>query len=94
MRLLIVFNHPYKESYCHAILKAVIMGANRANHEIDLINLDEDGFDPVMRAKDLKAFVIARNQQELSLQLLDSKVLEYKDRLLKADHLIFIFPIW
>ena len=81
MRLLIVFNHPYKESYCHAILKAVIMGANRANHEIDLINLDEDGFDPVMRAKDLKAFVIARNQQELSLQL-------------KADHLIFIFPIW
>ena len=94
MRLLIVFNHPYEGSYCHAILKAVIRGAKKANHEIDLINLDEDEFDPVMRAKDLRAFVIAKDQPKESLQLLDPKVLQYKNRLLKADHLLFIFPIW
>ena len=94
MRLLIVFNHPYEGSYCHAILKAVIRGANRANHEIDLINLDKDEFDPVMRAKDLKAYAIARDQAKESLHLLDPKVLQYKNRLLKADHLLFIFPIW
>ena len=86
MRTVIVFNHPYEGSFCNAILTSVIAGLQKASHQVDLIHLDKEGFNPVMTAQDLKAFV-DRNP-------IDPKVIEYKDRLAQADHLIFIFPIW
>lgn len=86
MRVAIIFNHPYEGSYCNAILETVSKGLHKANHEIDLIHLDNDQFNPVMTSSDLKAF---RDKSPV-----DPKVLEYKEKLEKADHLIFIFPIW
>lgn len=86
MRVTIIFNHPYEGSYCNAILETVSKGLHKANHEIDLIHLDNDQFNPVMTSSDLKAF---RDKSPV-----DPKVLEYKEKLEKADHLIFIFPIW
>lgn len=86
MRVAIVFNHPYDGSYCNAILNAVTEGLRKGQHEIDLIHLDKDNFNPVMTSADLKAF---RDKKPI-----DPKVIEYKERLEKADHLIFIFPIW
>jgi putative NADPH-quinone reductase len=56
--------------------------------------LDEDGFNPVMTKQDLKAFILGSRNTEKSHELLDPKVKEYKEKLLKANHLIFIFPIW
>lgn len=94
MRVLVVFNHPYEKSYCNAILKAVTLGLEKAGHEMDLIHLDKDNFDPVMRAKDLKAFVLAATDWEASQNLLDKQVVNYAKRLKAADHLVFIFPIW
>lgn len=86
MRVAIVFNHPYQGSYCNAILETVRKGLTNAGHEIDLMHLDNDKFDPVMTVADLKAF---RDHTPI-----DPQVLNYKDRLEKADHLLFIFPIW
>lgn len=86
MKVVIVFNHPHKESFGNAILHAVIKGLNNANHEVDLMHLDNDGFNPVMSTADLKAFVEHKP--------VDPQVIDYNERLAKADHLIFIFPIW
>jgi len=86
MKVAIVFNHPYEGSYCNAILESVKSGLQKANHEIDIIHLDKEGFNPVMTAQDLKAF---RDKEPV-----DTKVIEYKNRLEHADHLVFIFPIW
>lgn len=86
MRTVIVFNHPYEGSYCNAILNAVIKGLKIANHEVDLMHLDNDGFNPVMSKADLKAFVEHKP--------VDPQVIDYNERLKKANHLIFIFPIW
>ncbi|GAB3915130.1 NAD(P)H-dependent oxidoreductase [Larkinella knui] len=86
MRTVIVFNHPYNGSYCNAILNAVTKGLQKAGHEVDLMHLDNDGFNPVMSQADLKAFV--------ARQPIDPQVIDYNERLKKADHLIFIFPIW
>jgi putative NADPH-quinone reductase len=86
MRVAIVFNHPYEGSYCNAILNAVTTGLQKANHEPDVIHLDNEGFNPVMTAADLKAFIDRKP--------IDPKVIEYKQRLDQADHLVFIFPIW
>ena len=86
MRTLIVFNHPNEGSYCSAILRAVAKGLQNAKHEVDLMHLDRDGFNPAMSKADLKAFVERRPS--------DPQVIAYTGRLEKADHLIFIFPIW
>jgi len=86
MRTAIVFNHPYEGSYCHSVLRAVLDGLHRGGHETDLLHLDREGFNPVMTAADLKGFT-----QGVPV---DPKVLEYRERLQQADHLVFIFPIW
>ena len=86
MKVVIVFNHPYEGSYCNAILNSVKTGLQKNTHEIDVIHLDKEGFNPVMTAEDLKAFV-DRNP-------VDPQVIEYKKRLSQADHLVFIFPVW
>lgn len=86
MRTVIVFNHPHEGSYCNAILNAVTKGLQKANHEIDLMHLDNDGFNPVMSKADLKAFVEHKP--------IDPQVKDYNERLKTADNLIFIFPIW
>jgi len=86
MKVAIVFNHPYEGSYCTAILNAVTSGLQKAGHEIDLIHLDNDEFDPVMRAKDLKGFKDGIPS--------DPQVLKYRERLNEAGHLIMLFPIW
>lgn len=86
MRIAIVFNHPYEGSFGNAILNAVTKGLNGANHGVDLMHLDNDGFNPAMSRADLKAFVEHKP--------VDPQVIDYNERLKKADHLIFIFPIW
>ncbi|MFA9187279.1 NAD(P)H-dependent oxidoreductase [Flavobacterium sp. FBOR7N2.3] len=86
MKVVIVFNHPYDGSFCNAILKSVTNGLTKSNHEIDLIHLDKDNFNPVMTAGDLKGF---RDKSPI-----DPKVIEYNERIENADHLVFIFPIW
>lgn len=94
MKVLIIYNHPYEGSYCNAILEKVKKGLKQGGHDIDVINLDHDNFDPVMRAKDLKAFVTASKNPNEAYELLDPHVKDYKIRLETAEHLIFIFPIW
>lgn len=86
MNVVIIFNHPYEGSYCNAILKSVRAGLESTANTVDLIHLDNEGFNPVMTAADLKAF---KNRAPV-----DPKVMEYRQRLSAADHLIFIFPIW
>lgn len=86
MRTVIVFNHPYEESYCNAILESVTKGLEKSTQEVDVINLDKDQFNPRMTSADLKAFV--------EHTAVDPQVIGYQERIRTADHLIFIFPIW
>ncbi|HZY37508.1 MAG TPA: NAD(P)H-dependent oxidoreductase [Mucilaginibacter sp.] len=86
MKTVIIFNHPYDRSYCKAILDAVNRGLINAGHQIDLIHLDNDNFNPVMSAKDLKGFVDGAPQ--------DPQVINYRERINTADRLVMIFPIW
>ncbi|WP_127115571.1 NAD(P)H-dependent oxidoreductase [Shimia sediminis] len=94
MRVLVVFNHPYEGSFCNALLQSTLSGLHAAGHETDLIPLDNDGFDPVMRAKDLKAFVTAQSNRTGATELLDPQLRDYMARIEQADHILFIFPIW
>ena len=86
MRILIVFDHPYRQRFCAALLQAVWDGAAAAGHDVDLIDLYQDNFQPVMRTDELARY--AEGQTE------DPQVIDYRRRVDAADHLVFIFPIW
>jgi hypothetical protein len=61
-------------------LNAVTKGLQKAGHEVDLMHLDNDRFNPVMTQDDLQAFV--------AHQPINPQVIDYNERLKKADHLI------
>ncbi|BBI30924.1 NAD(P)H-dependent oxidoreductase [Cohnella abietis] len=96
MNVLIIFDHPYgaeaseniphQRSYAAALLAATKRGLTSAGHQIDLIDLHADQFNPVMSAQELAAW---RKKKTI-----DPLAMEYQSRLMAADHIIFIFPIW
>ena len=94
MKTLIVYNHPHEGSFCSSIREAVENGLKTGNHEYKVIDLDKDGFDPVMRSKDLKAFVTAGKVGEDGLEDVDPLVLRYMKMMRWAEQIVMIFPIW
>ena len=94
MKTLIVYNHPHEGSFCSAIREAVENGLKTGGHEYKVIDLDKDGFDPVMRSKDLKAFVTAGKIGGDGLEDVDPLVLRYMKMLRWAEQIVMIFPIW
>lgn len=86
MNVVIVYNHPYDKSFCHAILESTKKGLLKAGHTVDVIDLDKDKFNPVMTGADLLAFI--------NHQVVDEQAKNYIERVQQADHLVFIFPIW
>ena len=94
MKTLIVYYHPHEGSFCSAIREAVTSGLHNGGHEHKIIDLSKDGFDPVMREKDLKVFVQAGREGEDGLDGVDPFVLRYRKKLHWAEHIVMIFPIW
>ena len=86
MRTLIILCHPYHKSYCHALYLAAIHSLEIAGHEVDRLHLDGELFDPVMRAADLSVYAQGAS--------IDPLVQHYQMRILAAEQLVFIFPIW
>ncbi len=96
MNILVVLDHPYtidsaenvphQRSFSAAVAAAAIRGARSAGHEVDLIDLAADGFQPAMTREDLAAWRQGR--------VVDPLVADYQRRLLTAGHLAFVFPVW
>ena len=86
MKFHIIIDHPNQKSFNHAVLQAFTEGLKENNNEIDIIDLNQDGFNPIMSAEELAVY-----EQGISL---DPIIKEYQDRLKAADHLVLIFPIW
>ena len=94
MKTLIIYNHPHEGSFCSAIRDAVQTGLDTGGHSYKLINLDADGFDPVMREKDLAAFVMGSRNDGREIEGIDPLVSIYVDKMKWAERIVMIFPIW
>ena len=49
MKILVINGHPDKESYCQAIFQTIVENIDSKHHEVEVINLNEENFDPVLR---------------------------------------------
>jgi putative oxidoreductase len=84
MNVLIIYAHPNHESFNYAILRQVQNAVSKA-HSVTTLDLYEQGFDPILRFDEQhKRSDLAKNPETE----------KYRDLISKADHIIFIFPIW
>jgi NAD(P)H dehydrogenase (quinone) len=82
----VVLAHPWHGSLNKAILDRVMEIVESKGEEYRLIDLNKDGFDPVLREKELKLFSKG--------EALDPMVKDYQKALTDTEKLILIFPIW
>ena len=57
MKILIVFAHPNRKSFCHAVLEQFTQGLKDAGHTYEVVDLYAIRFDPVFRTQDFASYV-------------------------------------
>ena len=86
MRVLYVYCHPVPESFHGAIRERALASLGAAGHEVDLLDLYAEGFEPVLHAEGRRAYHdLARNRTGLE---------PYVERLTAAEALVVQFPVW
>jgi len=83
---LIIKSHPFDGSFNAAMVREFSEAAARKGHEVSVIDLIADGFDPVMRTEDLRLWKEGKSDDPL--------VREYQSSIEKTDVLVFPFPVW
>ncbi|OCW58198.1 NAD(P)H-dependent oxidoreductase [Hoeflea olei] len=86
MRILLVYCHPVPESFCAAVRDTVIAALEKSGHEIDLLDLYAEGFDPVMQADE------RRRYNEMTLA--DHPFPDHARRIKEAEGIVFVYPTW
>ena len=85
MRILLVLAHPKPDSFNAALCAALCEGLRAAGHETDIADLYAEGFDPVLRGPEHDTLGNAYPLPDVA---------SYQERILRAQALAFIFPIW
>lgn len=86
MKVLVVRAHPLEESFNAALLERTLAGLARAGHEVDLLDLYAEDFDPRMRADERRTYADAAS--------VPPEVAGYAARLRAAEGLVLVFPVW
>ncbi|WP_299800276.1 NAD(P)H-dependent oxidoreductase [uncultured Maribacter sp.] len=81
-QVLIINGHPDKHSFNYALSEAYINGADKTDSIISQINIAELEFNPNLKFG-------YRKRMELEPDLIDAI-----DKIKKADHIVWIFPMW
>lgn len=81
-QVLIINGHPDKQSFNYALSEAYIKGANKIDATLTQINITDLDFNPNLTFG-------YRKRMELEPDLIDTI-----DKIKKADHIVWIFPMW
>ena len=81
-QLTVILGHPDPFSFCGHIAETYVAAARAAGHSVRLFRLGEMSFDPVLR------------HGYATPQELEPALLEIREAIDWAQHLIFIYPTW
>lgn len=84
--ILIIYCHPYEQSFNHAELIAIKENLNAVHREYEIIDLYAEHFNPVYSTEELQIY----HRGETT----DPLVTKYLELCRKADTVIFITPYW
>ena len=86
MRALVVHAHPSPRSFCAALAREAADVLTSRGYTIDNCDLYAENFDPVLSLESFRRYLDAPANR--------AGVDGYVDRLLAADALVFVFPVW
>lgn len=87
MRVLVVHAHPVETSFSRSLYAAALETLRARGHEVDALNLYEEGFEAVM----------SREERQLYHEVpenLTPAIRPYVNRLRAAEAIVFIHPVW
>jgi NAD(P)H dehydrogenase (quinone) len=87
MRALLVVAHPCVESFTHEAARRALVGLERAGHDVDVIDLYEQGYQAAMSLEERLAY-------ETDEPILDPMVADHVELLRRAQILVFVYPTW
>ena len=86
LRVLVLYANPVAASYGAALHKQVVESLRTKGHQIDDCDLYKEAFDPVMSERDRAEYHDTTVNR--------TRVSTYADRLLAADALVLVYPVW
>jgi NAD(P)H dehydrogenase (quinone) len=86
LRVFILYANPVAASFGATLHKQVVTTLRSRGHEIDDCDLYTESFDPVMREQE--------RMQYHNAELNRAPIAAYADRLLAAEALVLIYPVW
>lgn len=85
MHVLIVLAHPKRDSFNAALCRSLEEGLCEAGHAVDIADLYAEHFDPRLGPEELDAMGSLRPAPDVAA---------YQQRMLQAQGLVFLFPVW
>jgi len=86
MRVLVLFAHPVETSFSAALHQTTVEALKAAGHEVDDCDLNAEGFNPVLSREERIAYHdVSVNRKYVG---------PYVDRLLAAEALVLVYPVW
>lgn len=87
MKMLIIYTYPNHKSLNYTFLQKIVNGSKQnANiKEIQILDLYEEGFNPVL---------IFNEQKRRRAMHIDPDLEKYRKQITWADKIVFIYPIW
>lgn len=90
MRALVVHCHPVEGSFSSALCDAACRGLERAGHEVTVLDLAAESFDPVMRRDEWETYMSSDGSSAVVPVGLEHHV----EALRAAEILVFTYPTW
>ena len=87
MNVLIVYCHPSKNSFTHAVKESFVKGLESAGHHYEISDLYAEGFNPVMS----EAEYIREGFYSLETPVEEDVIREQK-KINRSDAVVFIYP--
>lgn len=87
MRALVVYCHPREGSYCSALRDAAVEGLRAAGHDVDVVDLAAERFDPVMPPAEWREYRTMSGTVPPTLA-------HHVALVRAAGILVFVYPTW
>jgi NAD(P)H dehydrogenase (quinone) len=75
MRVLTLYAHPDRRSFCHAVLQEFGQGLAEAGHTNDVLDLYATRFDPVLRTRDFRNYLPDANAPDVAERFMRERIL-------------------
>ena len=87
MKILLVYSHPNPESFNAALRDAALEALRGAGHEVHLLDLYAEGFNPVLSRAERETYIASPQVNAAALQ-------SHIDLLGACEGIVFVFPTW